>query len=120
MNLELEKRLKELGVKQESVFYWVWHQQWEETPKGLKQVEPIYVLEQWGSITNSDHYSAFTVAELGEMLPPHFRSAKGTLTYPVCHNPNSPLSTEGARCESADTEADARARCLIYLVDINL
>lgn len=55
-SLELAIRLKELGAKQESLFYWF------ECP-----VEYKYVIGN----PNKDwlNYSAFTVAELGAMLP---------------------------------------------------
>ena len=68
-SLELSKQLKELGVKQESVFYW---------SKGIGK-ERLYLSKpadfnlSWiPSYDTSDckvKYSAFTVAELGEMLP---------------------------------------------------
>lgn len=58
ISLEIAKRLKELGVKQESLFYWfrsmtrvVWRI--DATMEGQK---------------NTDDISAFTVAELGYLL----------------------------------------------------
>ncbi len=56
-SLDLAKRLKELGVKQESLAYW--HIQ--------RPPELIYDPNGW----KDQHWwcSAFTVAELGEMLP---------------------------------------------------
>lgn len=88
-SLELSKKLKELGVKQESLFYWsnccekeftlecsLWHdiETWE-----------------WGNGHTLENvetkYSAFTVAELGEI-----------------HTEN---------------EADIRAKALIYLLENN-
>jgi len=61
-SLELAKKLKELGVKQDSLFYW------------LKEEEP-YI---WFNPPNFSHpmntvhwnYSAFTVAELLDIIPP--------------------------------------------------
>jgi hypothetical protein len=60
----LSNRLKELGVKQDSYFYWHY---------------PIYGKEtlEWeitdhtkiSTFRKDMHFSAFTVAELGEMLP---------------------------------------------------
>ncbi len=63
-SLELARKLKKLGVKQESLFWWVeimvdykWTGEYE-----LKYEIPDYQ-------KNTRAYSAFTVAELGEMLP---------------------------------------------------
>ncbi len=53
VNLELARRLKALNVKQESLFNWL---------------EGIIVYGHCGHKGN-DYVSAFTVAELGEMLP---------------------------------------------------
>lgn len=61
-SLELSKRLKELGVKQESQFYWLQYSEWNLHFRG-KYVQEYY----------SDCLSAFTVAELGYMLPNSIR-----------------------------------------------
>src|SRR6266700_8310943 len=54
VNLELSKRLKELGARQDSLFYW--------TIGGIvSRLEAVPILDS--------NYSALTVAELGEMLP---------------------------------------------------
>ncbi|HEY0140384.1 MAG TPA: hypothetical protein VGF48_05775 [Thermoanaerobaculia bacterium] len=120
------KRLKELGVKQESLFVWsAWSDHapaehtdchelhWEVTPK------------HEGSL--GERYSAFTVAELGEMLPKSFRDEQRIKWFVAFH-----WSPVGARVsyENADeielhalveaTEADARAKMLIYLIENNL
>lgn len=58
VSLELSKQLKELGVKQESLFYW-----------------EIDLQNKWrlffedGSPRMNPNASAFTVAELGQLLP---------------------------------------------------
>lgn len=119
---DLAKRLKELGAKQESSFYWfnntlIW--------RSLAPNTRNLFIDAYGWAINiymeSDSvYSAFTVAELGKLLPSHFQSVKGVQTFTVCHNPHDPLSNEGARCESSDTEADARAKMLIYLLENQL
>ena len=56
VSLELAKRLKDLGVKQHSIFY---HLIGEIVPR----------IEALTLIMGEDWYSSFTVAELGEMLP---------------------------------------------------
>lgn len=127
-SLDLSKRLKELGVKQDSLFCWM-----ELGCKecGLKN-EIVYVYKVTGDKPNNV-YSAFTVAELGEMLPrkicqytrlydqPEFPWMK---KYSVCLNESS-SSEDGClvraiHSESDDYEANARAKMLIYLLENKL
>ena len=84
-SLELAKKLKELGVKQESIFWWI------EFVNGWELRFATFKVP-----TLNDVISAFTVAELGEGLPDE--------------------------CVSyyADTEANARALMLIYLIENRL
>lgn len=67
VSLELAKRMMELGFKQESYFWWV---QWIDH---TKTIESDLSLEQRKSIKGFRDFvklgSAYTVAELGEMLP---------------------------------------------------
>lgn len=67
ISLELSKRLKELGVKQESLF------QWKHNTESTSGSIDDWVLTQYGTVPyeiNSDyHASAFTVAELLEQIP---------------------------------------------------
>lgn len=119
-SLELAKKLKQLGVKQESIFWWggisnmgIWC---DHVKNELPEKEKRFV---W--------YSAFTVAELGEMLPPFVTSEKqlGVAGGWFCHldsNPlNLPMIKNPHRHEiDADTEANARARMLVYLLENKL
>lgn len=57
-SLELAKKLRELGVKQESVWRWI------EYPDLTRIAGP----EEFGFASTAKVYSAFTVAELGRML----------------------------------------------------
>lgn len=63
-SLEISKRLKELGVKQDGAFSWV--KRFDTEAKA----ERIFL---WQTIPNPylEDFSAFTVSELGEMLPSH-------------------------------------------------
>lgn len=129
VSLELAQKLKELGVKQESLY------QHAEYRHGINQ--PNW---EW-RITDSlyegdyDHYrnecSAFTVAELGEMLPEEyptdsdsqltiwkFWSVKDKNAWWVRYN--NDLLKKVYHTEYADTEADARAKMLIYLLENKL
>lgn len=76
-SLELSKRLKELGVKQESLFYW------HNRPKvvgrsdytiNLKENTPSFKHQrEVVDIHDIEYVSAFTVAELGEIIIPHYK-----------------------------------------------
>lgn len=114
-SLELAKRLKEFGVKQESIFHWM--------DDGYGHINPKNYAWDNG---RSSIASAFTVAELGEMLPYVVDSSKYQLTclkglgcWGIWYR-----STSGhlfaKYYENAATEADARAKVLIYLIEKNL
>lgn len=59
-SLELSKRLKELGVKQDSYFNWI---------RDLKSDFRVYHIIFPEFTKDKEKYSAFTASELGEMLP---------------------------------------------------
>lgn len=105
--LELAKKLKELGVKQESIFYWrdLQNVGWRVTPHDQTEHRAY------------DSVSAFTVAELGEML----RIDNSMLAHPTsigCYWGKKWCFYEwGKLLAKADTEADARAKMLIYLLE---
>jgi len=120
-SLELAKRLKELGVKQESYFR---HVRLSDKPD---LTEDWYILDRKPT-DYLEIVSAFTVAELGELLPnivmkdeqdwwfETLKNGSGT-SWMVCYE---------AKDESdvivfhAPTEADARAKMLIYLLENKL
>lgn len=111
VSLELAKKLKELGVEQESHFY-------------HEFVYPDYhsIIQ---SLPSKENYSAYTVAELGEMLPgndgTHYfvtqKGVMGNLWYCTrkCMNGNK----DDHKTEDKN-EANARAQMLIYLIENNL
>jgi hypothetical protein len=116
-NLELSKRLCELGVKQESLFYHVDYQGYNsEIVTKEKRV-------------GSGGVSAFTVAELGEKVLKNSNiewklffilrgeNAGKVMIYsaktPGYHNPNLPTFM-------ADTLANMLAEMLIYLIENGL
>jgi len=106
VSLELAKKLKELGVKQESYLHWVdIHDSWFLGSKA-----------DYSRTEQERMVSAYTVAELGEMLPQYFSTTKV-----------EPFLWEGSVLEvgnieefSGDTEADSRAKMLIYLLENKL
>lgn len=115
-SLELSKKLKELGVKQESLFYWVitltqdYHISFydNELPEVLKE--------------RNDCYSAFTVAELGEMLPTGYYTLQTKEDGWMCCARILRTFERGVLIQNTwgDTEADARAKMLIYLYENKL
>lgn len=116
VSLELAKKLKELGVPQESLFFW------------CSDYQGIMLLSQQEYSDNlrnktpqlSKIASAFTVAELGEMLPEIFRSEKYKRGKWICHDGRECTEPITEELFEADTEADARAKMLIYLLENNL
>jgi hypothetical protein len=120
-SLQLAKRLKEFGIAQESLFWWN-----IGTHYTTDFCDLIYgkITEVAGKL---ESYSAFTVAELGEMLKPFQFIEIDTLHgkemwVQYCHFRECVY-----RCGDSlkvevigDTEADARAKCLVNLLENKL
>jgi len=73
-SLGLSKQLKSLGLKQESLWYWI------------KNCNNIWILvsdgelSQWDGSEIKEIYSAYTVAELLEDMPSHIKKGDWGLT----------------------------------------
>ena len=122
-SLELAKKLKKLEVKQDSLRYWIYCPETKE-----------WVLAQRKWTKNWKMYSAFTVAELGELLP--FKIYSNPIPNPfelkinklenkwevyyLAYESRELNNTDLCPTISADTEADARAKLVIYLLENNL
>jgi hypothetical protein len=127
VSLSLAKRLKELGVKQDSLY-------WYTLPEGkyvekFMSLNPAYQEEEFAPTkvqltVDPDFYgnygepvtkaSAFTVAEVGEMLP------QKTCWRGYSNNGGKwGLEFGDFRAEAA-TEADARGKMLCYLLENKL
>lgn len=114
VSLDLSKRLKELGVKQESYFWWV------ETFNRSKIITSNQGEDYYRSVWD-ERISAFTVAELGEMLPSGISSVRGASgKWIVYKSAGFDLGITEVPDVKADTEADTRAKMLIYLLENNL
>jgi hypothetical protein len=104
--LEYSKRLRQLGVKQES--YFVWEAGYEDP-----------YIRDYNDIKNNLHFhsdfyfSAFTVAELGEILPEEVASFKVKNDWKC----GITLEVDCELVKVSDTEANARAKMLIYLIE---
>ena len=116
-SLELAKKLKDLGVKQESYFR---HVRLSDKPD---LTEDWYILDRKPT-DYIEIVSAFTVAELGEMLPDNFHTyRKGGDKQYWCGMDIKLYYIKDSdwwNHEEAPTEADARAKMLIYLLENNL
>jgi hypothetical protein len=125
-SLELAQKLKELGVKQESLFHW----SRGDDHGGLEVRYRQYVSDKDGEPV--EHCSAFTVAELGQILPERENIVTMFLGNGSCQiafqeslqlemgEMQSSRWGAAGQCILADTEADARAKMLIYLLENKL
>ncbi len=124
-NLKLAKELKELGVEQESLFCWL---EIIEEPKYTEVISSKLREKYLGPFTK--FVNAFTVAELGEMLPDQIDNGFEDpdfikFDYNVTKNCGYIVFIEDfdfckKHIEKAETEADARAKMLIYLLENDL
>lgn len=125
-SLELSKKLKELGVKQSSLFAYTTG----KDPILLCEMRKGMWLDEdgWPNTTlgEEDLISAFSVAELGEMLPKNIQGRLGMMFLEIY--PNAVQNTwycgyqrvDDAIREEADSEANARAKLLINLLQNKL
>ena len=112
-SLELSKQLKNLGFKQESYFYWN-HQDYSG--------DVFYNITHipGKGINAYQECSAYTVAELGEMLPYKYNNFRDVDEKYHCVAKFDDLSKDKNLYISSKTESDARAKMLIYLKENNL
>ena len=121
-SLSQAKKLRDLGVKQESQFYY-------DRYGCVKFIDSVvswgyeqtfrseYFLDDKNSPEPEDIYSAFTVAELGEMIDARYSSHKSDDKYDnnlgkyFCHS-----TRIGEKRFYGKTEAECRADALIYLI----
>ena len=129
VSLELAKKLKELGVKQTSLFWW-----------GRDADKIKYSVEYVKNPLWYEHsmYSAYTVAELGEMLPFKIFDESLVTNSKTEHILNQLFRTVGnddftdspyyeiyySSAEKTifgdELEANSRAKMLIYLIENKL
>lgn len=119
-SLDLAKRLDELNVKQESAFYWCEYTYYND--ERMLSTEWILKDKKQQIREIGLCFPAFTVAELGEMLPHderfilmNFENGHCQMFMDLGLNP-----TDKGTYFEASTEADARAKMLIYLLENHL
>lgn len=126
VSLELAKRLKELGVQQDAFFSWCRYENEPEHRLVYFGMAPEY-------LELKEHIAAFTVAELGEMLPENIvttwrhKCSEGCAEryrgefdgyFMVSAHKVTKYETNWQTIEK--TEADARAKMLVYLIEKKL
>lgn len=105
-NLDLSKQLKELGVPQESLFYWVYRKEKWIVVAGYDTANHLgYPLEK------EEHYSAFTVAELLNLIPLYVQVERHSI-WVVRHNKDTFYSAL-----TGESIADALAKLLIKIYE---
>jgi len=110
-SLEHAKKLKSLNVRQETLFYWVREKSghdWFAVPTGTYDWSEHPGYEDWERI------SAFTVAELGEIIGNQtsiFKHPKGWVAEHFLSNEQQVIDKN---------MCDALAKMLIYLLENNL
>lgn len=128
-SIELANKLKELGVKQESLFYWVcinFEAFSISTEEEFSTINENKLISGGCECCTCDDYikekySAFTVAELGELLPYNCisikidrKSYKDKKDFYYCYLKELGISNE---TQFDYKESDARAKMLIYLIE---
>ena len=123
--LESAKRLKELGVIQDSYFNWT---EYSFSSKGHKK---WWSLEEASGVYVHDQISAFTASELGELLPTNIDYAGESFLLTINHwNNNNEWQVsylggiyndeEFEQIFSEPTMVEALAKMLIYLTEAGL
>ncbi len=133
VSLELAQKMKELGFKQESYFNYIKYQ-CKEKAEIVHPFEDRNIVLSCSCGETETLCSAYTVAELGSVLPDTFinnmasSSSEHQLHRLICEKQDKVwnviyvcVGCMGRLCSTqADTEADARAKMLIYLVENKL
>jgi len=112
VSLEIAKKLKDLGFKQDSLFYWI-------KVKNIEVYGVSYVINICGTNLEFEKiYSAFTASELGELLPLWFDCAKRETQDWTCRFFDK--SSNLHHHSFAATMVDAMAKMLIFLIESGL
>lgn len=110
-SLELSKKLKELGVNQESLFYWVKNPYFDSD---------LFEITRFGEgyYHISESCSAFNASELLELLPKEWIRIEfhGKKYHCFYHY----IEEERLRLEFGNTLQHSLAKMLIYLIENNL
>jgi hypothetical protein len=115
-SLDLSKHLKELGVNQESLFYWrVNHDGFEDDKKIIFSPGVFHN----NAVTLNIFYSAFTASELLEMLPMWSDLAKRDKNDYIARVFDKSYD-EKSYHSFAETASDSFAKMIIHLIENKL
>jgi hypothetical protein len=128
-SLELAQKLKKLGVKQESMFYWVPSAMPNDPPSQNYIWSPYF--DQDGQEVCDDDVSAFTVAELGEIMTDAGSGVVSVMGKTACATLVKkewwvtggnwiPEKQKYDHLETDEKWADALAKMLIHLIEKGL
>ncbi len=133
-SLETSKKLKELGVEQESIFFWI--QTYDSTLAPILNHSIARTPDVRGDLYLVDkspigrNYSAFTASELAEMLPTKIDTRSGETHYLIINRIDSKQWDVSYDCQGYVYEempiikneslVEALAACLIYLKENKL
>lgn len=112
VSLEIAKELKELGVKQDSLWYWYLNK-----TKGTCYLSDNFIISRPDQVERI--CSAFTVAELGNIMFDNSLWASYATRFKEKHRKwTGRIGTSVKKRQQvyADTEANARGKMLIYLL----
>lgn len=113
-SLELSKELRKLGVKQDGLYSYFQYDEWNVM---LRETSEVFSPNnECGYNKDNLICSAFTVAELGEMLPDGSHSIKFNQIHRIEYN----MDYIKAPRQVDNNEANARAKMLIYLIENKL
>lgn len=127
-SVDLSKKLKSLGIKQESLYGWtvVGKLKQDETKSSLAATLKIATFNS----KNIPYYSAFTAAELGEFLPPNINEWGLVIDATSCLTHDKIRSLWAITYADYDKKlmneleefnlANAMAKMLIYLIENKL
>lgn len=120
-SLEQAKRLEELGIEGGTAFYW----KVNETQSVVTESQMRFWIEKYVPVCN-DYYPAFTVAELGVMLPDFitsdalytYQQRRATLDRVKRNHEISYWNLGDKKLYSSysNSEAECRASLVIYLL----
>lgn len=127
-NLELSQKLKELGVPQNSLFFWV------DNFRGIQLAGKDNIDIEWAihPASNRGNWSAFIASELGKMLPPLLLSISSSgsscnndYIMDICKNYENKwliaytksINVPPKIAIIGDNEPNARAKMLISLIE---
>lgn len=136
-SFEWSKRLKEFGVKQDSFIYWVkcsgthpsgnaYNCGWQIQDISFVEDELENIKREEPEFETFEYVSAFLSSELGEMLPYlldggkyQLISCKGEKCWGIWYR-NTMNNLIGEHYQNADTESNARAAMMCYLIEKGL